>query len=91
MGQKVNAHGFRVGVVKPWDAKWYAEKDYATLLKEDVRIREFLKKQLYIKMLMIILMIKLKYGVVNFLLYGNSLDNHSGIEVVSLMNKLNII
>ena len=48
MGQKVNAHGFRVGVVKPWDAKWYAEKDYATLLNEDVRIREFLKKQLYI-------------------------------------------
>ena len=47
MGQKVNAHGFRVGVVKPWDAKWYAEKDYATLLNEDVRIREFLKKQLY--------------------------------------------
>ena len=42
-------------------------------------------------MLMIILMIKLKYGVVDFLPYGNSLDNHSGIEVVSLMNKLNII
>ena len=48
MGQKVNAHGFRVGVVKPWDAKWYAEKDYAALLNEDVRIRDFLKKQLYI-------------------------------------------
>ena len=48
MGQKVNAHGFRVGVVKPWDARWYAEKDYATLLNEDVRIREFLKKQLYV-------------------------------------------
>ena len=48
MGQKVNAHGFRVGVSKPWDAKWYAEKDYAALLNEDVKIREFLKKQLYI-------------------------------------------
>ena len=48
MGQKVNAHGFRVGVVKPWDAKWYAEKDYATLLNEDVKIREFLKEQLFI-------------------------------------------
>ena len=48
MGQKVNPHGLRVGVVKPWDAKWYAEKDYATLLNEDVKIREFLKKQLYI-------------------------------------------
>ena len=32
----------------PWDAKWYAEKDYAALLNEDVKIREFLKKQLYI-------------------------------------------
>ena len=42
MGQKVNAHGFRVGVSKPWDAKWYAEKDYAALLNEDVKIREFL-------------------------------------------------
>ena len=48
MGQKVNAHGFRVGVSKPWDAKWYAEKDYAALLNEDVKIRDFLKKQLYI-------------------------------------------
>ena len=48
MGQKVNAHGFRVGVSKPWDAKWYAQKDYAALLNEDVKIREFLKKQLYI-------------------------------------------
>lgn len=48
VGQKVNAHGFRVGVSKPWDAKWYAEKDYAALLNEDVKIREFLKKQLYI-------------------------------------------
>ena len=48
MGQKVNAHGFRVGVSKPWDAKWYAEKDYAALLNEDVKIREFLKKQLFI-------------------------------------------
>lgn len=48
MGQKVNAHGFRVGVSKPWDAKWYAEKDYAALLNEDVKIRDFLKKQLFI-------------------------------------------
>ena len=48
MGQKVNAHGFRVGVSKPWDAKWYAEKDYAALPNEDVKIRDFLKKQLFI-------------------------------------------
>lgn len=48
MGQKVNPHGLRVGVVQDWDARWYAEKDYAKLLNEDVRIRSFLKKQLYI-------------------------------------------
>ena len=48
MGQKVNPHGLRVGVIKDWDSKWYAEKDYAALLNEDVKIREFLKKQLYI-------------------------------------------
>lgn len=48
MGQKVNPHGLRVGVVKSWDAKWYAEKDFAALLNEDVQIREFLKKQLFI-------------------------------------------
>ena len=46
MGQKVNAHGFRVGVVKPWDAKWYAEKEYADYLHEDLAIRKFVQKEL---------------------------------------------
>lgn len=48
MGQKVNPHGMRVGIIKDWDTKWYAEKDYARLLIEDARIRRFLKKHLYI-------------------------------------------
>lgn len=47
MGQKVNPHGLRVGVIKTWDAKWYADKDYATFLHEDIKIRKFLKSKLY--------------------------------------------
>lgn len=47
MGQKVNPHGLRVGVIKDWDSKWYAEKNFADLLAEDFKIRKFLKKRLY--------------------------------------------
>ncbi len=47
MGQKVNPHGLRVGVIKDWDSKWYAEKDYADFLVEDYEIRKFLKAKLY--------------------------------------------
>ena len=47
MGQKVNPHGLRVGIIKDWDSKWYAEKDFAANLAEDHQIREFLKKRLY--------------------------------------------
>ena len=47
MGQKVNPHGMRVGVIKDWDSRWYAEKDFADFLVEDYNIREFLKKKLY--------------------------------------------
>ena len=47
MGQKVNPHGLRVGIIKDWDSKWYAEKDFADYLVEDHKIREFLKKKLY--------------------------------------------
>ena len=46
MGQKVNPHGIHLGIVKDWDAKWYADKDYATNLHEDIKIREELKKKL---------------------------------------------
>ena len=47
MGQKVNPHGLIVGVIKDWNSKWYAEKDFAANLAEDHQIREFLKKRLY--------------------------------------------
>ena len=47
MGQKVNPHGLRVGVIKDWDSRWYAEKDFADNLVEDYNIRKFLKKKLY--------------------------------------------
>lgn len=47
MGQKVNPHGLRVGVIKDWDSKWYAESDFADNLVEDYNIRTFLKKKLY--------------------------------------------
>ena len=47
MGQKVNPHGLRVGVIKDWDSKWYAEADFADNLVEDNQIRKYLKKKLY--------------------------------------------
>ena len=47
MGQKVNPHGLRVGVIKDWDSRWYAEADFADCLVEDYNIRKFLQKRLY--------------------------------------------
>lgn len=46
MGQKVNPIGMRVGIIRDWESKWYAEKDYAELLHEDLKIREYLEKRL---------------------------------------------
>ncbi|NOU71534.1 30S ribosomal protein S3 [Paenibacillus sp. LMG 31458] len=46
MGQKVNPVGFRIGVIRDWESKWFAEKDFGTLLLEDVKIREYLKNKL---------------------------------------------
>ena len=46
MGHKVHPYGFRIGIIKPWLAKWYADKDYATLIQEDMRIRELVGRQL---------------------------------------------
>lgn len=49
MGQKVNPHGLRIGIIKDWDTKWYAnKKNFSDLLIEDVKIRKFIKKKLYI-------------------------------------------
>ncbi|MDO5737730.1 MAG: 30S ribosomal protein S3 [Eubacteriales bacterium] len=46
MGQKINPHGMRVGIIKDWDARWYADKkNFATFLVEDVKIRDYIKKQ----------------------------------------------
>ena len=48
MGQKVNPHGLRVGIIKDWDSKWYADKkDFADLLAEDNKIRKYIKKNLF--------------------------------------------
>ena len=47
MGQKVNPHGLRVGVIKDWDSRWFEEGDFADNLVEDYNIRKFLKKKLY--------------------------------------------
>ena len=47
MGQKVNPHGLRVGLIKDWNSKWYADADFADNLVEDYNIRTYLKKRLY--------------------------------------------
>jgi small subunit ribosomal protein S3 len=47
MGQKIHPAGFRLSVNRNWDSKWYAnDKNFATMLNEDIRVREFLKKKL---------------------------------------------
>jgi small subunit ribosomal protein S3 len=46
VGQKVNPVGLRIGIIRDWESKWYAGKDFGTLLMEDVRIREYLKGKL---------------------------------------------
>lgn len=47
MGQKVNPHGLRLGIIKTWDAKWYADKDYAANLHEDLKLRKYIKAKLF--------------------------------------------
>ena len=44
MGQKVNPHGLRVGIIKDWDSRWYAEDDFADNLVEDDKIRKYVRK-----------------------------------------------
>jgi small subunit ribosomal protein S3 len=46
VGQKINPVGLRVGIIKDWESKWYADKDYADLLHEDIKIREYLDARL---------------------------------------------
>lgn len=46
MGQKVNPVGLRIGIIRDWESKWYADKDYAVLLHEDIKVREYIAKRL---------------------------------------------
>lgn len=46
MGQKVNPNGFRIGYIRDWESKWYAGKNYADYLHEDIRIRDYIEKHL---------------------------------------------
>ena len=48
MGQKVHPKGLRIGIIRDWDAKWYADRNYVELLHEDLRIRKFIKKKLFL-------------------------------------------
>jgi small subunit ribosomal protein S3 len=47
VGQKIHPKGFRIGIIRDWDSKWYAEKNYSDYLLEDYQIREFLKEKLF--------------------------------------------
>ncbi|EAT14198.1 30S ribosomal protein S3 [Desulfuromonas acetoxidans] len=47
MGQKVHPVGFRLGVIRTWESKWYADEDYARFVHEDLKLRNYLKKRLY--------------------------------------------
>src|SRR6201981_3515618 len=47
MGQKTHPRGFRLGIIESWDSRWYASHDYAKLLHEDLKLRDFIKKRLY--------------------------------------------
>jgi len=47
LGQKVHPIGFRLGVIRTWESRWYAETDYAKLLHEDIKLRDYLKKRLF--------------------------------------------
>lgn len=44
MGQKIHPNGLRVGIIRGWDSRWYSEKEYASWLREDMRIRDFITK-----------------------------------------------
>jgi small subunit ribosomal protein S3 len=47
MGQKTHPKGFRLGVIESWDSRWFASREYASLLHEDIKLRNFIKKKLY--------------------------------------------
>ena len=47
MGQKVHPIGFRLGITRTWDSRWFSKRDYAKLLHEDIKLRDFLKSKLF--------------------------------------------
>ena len=47
MGQKVHPIGFRLGITRTWDSRWYSKRDYAKLLHEDLKLREYIKAKLF--------------------------------------------
>lgn len=47
MGQKVHPKGFRLGILEGWESRWFAEKEYASLLHDDIKVRNFIKKRLH--------------------------------------------
>lgn len=47
MGQKTHPRGMRLGIIEGWDSKWFSSKEYTTLLHEDLKLRDFIKKRLY--------------------------------------------
>jgi small subunit ribosomal protein S3 len=47
LGQKVHPKGLRLGIIRPWESRWYADKEYKTLLHEDIKVREHVKRRLY--------------------------------------------
>jgi len=47
MGQKVHPIGFRLGITRTWDSRWYSKRDYAKLLHEDIKLREYIKAKLF--------------------------------------------
>lgn len=47
MGQKVHPKGFRIGIIRDWESKWYAEKNYSDLLLEDFKVRRYIKEKLF--------------------------------------------
>ncbi len=47
MGQKVHPKGLRLGIIRPWESRWYADKEFGSLLHEDIRVRKHVKRRLY--------------------------------------------
>ncbi|MDP3058877.1 MAG: KH domain-containing protein, partial [bacterium] len=47
MGQKIHPKGLRIGIIRDWESKWFATKNYADLLIEDYKIRQFIKNKLF--------------------------------------------